>query len=70
MGMCQDCVYWSEMIAQCIGGGPIEALCLNMASPLNSKYTTKRDGCEFCVEGPVAIDTPESKRVYANRSKT
>ena len=34
---CQTCRFWSEMVAQSIGGGPGEALCLSQTGPRKSK---------------------------------
>lgn len=55
---CQDCRFWSEMVAQSIGCSPIEALCLNEESPLRMKMTTELNGCQFGKErvGWVPVD--------------
>lgn len=42
---CDGCRFWSEMVAQAWGGGPMEALCLSEKSPYHSKYTTPRRSC-------------------------
>jgi len=56
---CEGCRFWSEMVAQAIGGGPIQALCINGKSPLSGKYTTKRMTCEAWQEGSLgAVDQP------------
>ncbi len=26
---CEGCMYWSEMVAACDGGGPVKALCMH-----------------------------------------
>jgi len=41
-----DCRFWSEMVAQFIGTGPIEALCLSESSPNFSQYTMGRMTCD------------------------
>lgn len=43
---CDKCRFWSEMIAQSIGGGPIEAMCLSDDSPHKGQYTRERQTCE------------------------
>lgn len=52
---CQGCKWWSEMIAESIGCGPIKAMCLNPDSPkFNRMVNTDCD--EFCDGTP--IDDP------------
>lgn len=57
---CKGCRYWSEMIAQVIGGGPVQALCLaQKPSPMHGKYTSGRQTCEAWASGHLgAIDEP------------
>lgn len=56
---CHGCRYWSEMLAQATGGGPLEAMCLVSDGPLSSQYTTKRQTCEKWAEGSLgAVDQP------------
>lgn len=43
---CGNCRYWSEMCAQSIGCGPIEALCLNSLSPKAQEYTREKFTCD------------------------
>jgi hypothetical protein len=43
---CGNCRYWSQMVAQSIGCGPIEALCLSPDSSWHSKYVR---GTFLCV---------------------
>lgn len=43
---CENCRFWSEMCAQSIGCGPIEALCLASSGPKSGKYTRANHGCE------------------------
>lgn len=65
---CQDCRFWSEMVAQSIGCGPIEALCLNEESPLRIKMTTELNGCQFGKENLYgAIDAPGNENAYNNQ---
>jgi hypothetical protein len=52
---CSGCKFWSEMIAQSVGGGPVEAWCLNDLSPHRNRYVYR--GCEHRVEG-VPVDMP------------
>lgn len=55
---CAGCRYWSEMIAQSIGCGPVQALCLSDGT-LKGKYTTGRQTCESWASGHHgAIDEP------------
>lgn len=56
---CGGCRFWSEMIAQSIGCGPIQALCLADGGPRRGKYTSGRDTCEAWKSGHHgAIDSP------------
>ena len=45
MKKCVNCRYWSQMIAQSVGLGPIEALCLG-EGVYRRKYTTGRMTCD------------------------
>jgi len=47
---CAGCRFWSEMIAQSIGGGPVEAMCL-AEGPYSGKYTTARMACDAWKSG-------------------
>ena len=59
---CQDCRFWSETVAQSIGCGPIEALCICEDSPHKMKMTTELNGCQFGKENLYgAIDDPENE---------
>lgn len=56
---CHGCRYWSEMLAQAIGDGPLEAMCLAQDGPYTGKYTTKRQTCKAYEEGSLgAVDDP------------
>ena len=59
MNNCGNCRFWSEMVAQSIGGGPMEALCLSETGPKASKYTTGRMSCEMWKSNHYgAVDSP------------
>lgn len=56
---CQSCRYWSEMIAQAVGGKPVEAYCLNRESMKNQTFTIGAETCSAYVHGPYgAVDQP------------
>ena len=55
MNNCDGCQYWSEMVAQSLGGGPMRALCLNPNSPLYN--TMANTGCSEYAPGR-PIDDP------------
>lgn len=52
---CRGCKWWSEMLAQSIGGGPLEAYCYKKESPHYNGYA--HQGCAWKEEG-VAVDDP------------
>ena len=55
---CAGCRYWSEMIAQSIGDGPVEAMCLG-DGPLKGQYTTGKQTCPAWKSGHYgAVDDP------------
>ena len=59
MPSCDNCRFWSEMVAQAWGCGPMEALCLSGTGPYASKYTTARMTCAAWKVGDLgAIDSP------------
>ena len=68
---CAGCRFWSEMIAKCEGGGPVQALCLADSGPFKGKYTTARQKCDSWKPGHFgAIDDPpnygeETRKLYA-----
>lgn len=43
---CNGCRFWSEVVAQAVGGRPVEALCLSRTGPRAGKYTAGADACE------------------------
>jgi hypothetical protein len=56
---CKGCRYWSEMIAQSIGCGPVQAICLSQESERKGRYTTGRETCAQWASGHLgAIDEP------------
>lgn len=56
---CKGCRYWSEMLAQSIGGGPVQAFCLAQGGPMSGRYTSGRQTCPAWASGHYgAIDTP------------
>lgn len=56
---CRGCRYWSEMIAQSIGFGPVQALCLVQEGPLKGRYVSGRQTCSAWADGYLgAVDTP------------
>lgn len=62
MNTCEGCRYWSEMVAQSIGLGPMEALCLRDASPHGGTMTKETDTCSEWKEATHgAIDDPSHR---------
>lgn len=56
---CRGCRNWSEMVASCSGGGPIEALCLSQTGERRGKWVTGRTTCAAWQSGHYgAIDEP------------
>lgn len=50
MNKCDDCKWWSDTMAQAIGHGPLEAVCLNSDNEKDfGNYVYK--GCEHWEEG-------------------
>jgi len=59
MQKCKNCRYWSEMLAQALDGGPVEAICLNALSPHSGQYTAGIQSCGYWLEATHgAIDDP------------
>ena len=55
---CAGCRYWSEMLAQAIGGGPVQAMCLGEGQ-YRGKYTSARGKCDKWASGHHgAVDDP------------
>lgn len=58
-GKCRDCRFWSEMCAQSIVGGPIEALCLSGDGPLAGRFVKETSSCPAWKSGHFgAVDSP------------
>lgn len=56
---CAGCKFWSERMAQSIGGGPVEAMCLADGGQYSSKYTRARTTCDKWESGEDgAVDDP------------
>lgn len=55
MNSCDGCKWWSELVAQQIGDGPMTAMCLNTQSPDCQKMVWR--GCDEREFG-TAIDCP------------
>ncbi len=57
-GPCEDCRYWSEMLAMADAGG-VKAVCLAVGGPNQGKWTRDLDSCPLWADGRLgAIDTP------------
>lgn len=63
MNYCNQCRYWSEMLAMCDGGLPLSAMCLSITSAKKGKYTYEHSmACPAFAGGREevgAIDSPE-----------
>lgn len=56
---CNNCRFWSEMLAQSIGCGPVEAVCLSPNSPFHTKFIGATRTCPAWKSGHYgAIDAP------------
>jgi len=56
---CGGCRFWSEMVAQSIGCGPMEALCLADGGPMVGKYTGELFSCHGWKANTLgAVDDP------------
>jgi hypothetical protein len=56
---CSGCRYWSEMIAQSIGGHAVEAMCLAPSGPAQGKYMVGSQTCtSFAKNTAGAVDDP------------
>jgi hypothetical protein len=56
---CKGCRYWSEMLAQAHGGGPVQAMCLSQDSASKGKYMNPWSRCDKWASGYLgAIDEP------------
>lgn len=57
MRSCEGCMYWSELLAQAIGGGPVQAMCLHP----DKKRIYTYSGCNQKIEGD-PVDLPNYGR--------
>ena len=58
-GHCGTCRYWSEMLAQSIGCGPIEAVCLSSGSASRGKFVRETHRCDSWGSNHFgAVDSP------------
>lgn len=55
MSECDGCKWWSEMVAESIGCGPMTAMCFNEDSCHNQKMVYQ--GCDKHTFG-IAVDSP------------
>ena len=61
---CEECRYWSEMLAQ-TKGDQIAAMCLLEESPFFWRYTLDDNGCKYGALGFLgAIDAPGNDGIY------
>jgi hypothetical protein len=57
---CENCKYWSEMLAFIKPPEPMNAMCLNQESPHKHTYTTEIHVCDKWDENiDGAVDDPE-----------
>jgi len=62
---CAGCKFWSEMLAQAMGGGPVTAMCLSESSKYKQQYTPGWTKCEAWESGEDgAVDDPHGGGVY------
>lgn len=63
--ICRDCRYWSEMCAQSIGCGPMEALCLSSSGPHKGKFVRETQSCgEWRSNHFGSVDAPPNYGEY------
>lgn len=56
---CSTCRYWSERIAESIGGAPMTALCLSERGPMARTMREGEDSCPEWASGHCgAVDDP------------
>jgi hypothetical protein len=59
MEHCENCRYWSQLLAQSIGCGPIEAYCLSEDGPKRQRYVRANDRCpSWKLNSHGAVDEP------------
>lgn len=68
---CAGCRYWSETVAQSIGGGPVAAMCLVDVGRYAGKYTVAPQRCDSWKSGHFGpIDDPPgyAMRLYTDEA--
>jgi hypothetical protein len=56
---CENCRYWSQMVAQALDGGPIEAWCVSEDGPKKGRLTRATDHCPARkINSHGAVDEP------------
>lgn len=56
---CKGCRYWSEMVAQSLGGAPVQAMCLSPTSTYRMQYMSGARQCTEWASGHLgAVDEP------------
>lgn len=43
---CENCFFWSQLLARGGLGSSVEAMCLNMESDKKNQWTTGKNGCD------------------------
>lgn len=64
---CENCRYWSDKLAQAIGG-PVEAVCLVREGPHSGRYTPGSASCDKWEDAPLGpVDSgSDTDPVYGN----
>ena len=58
---CSTCRWWSELCAQVMGDGPLEAVCLNGGAQKNGKFTPQNFHCDKWQDNALgAVDDPRT----------
>ena len=58
MQNCENCRFWSDKLAQALGGGPVQAYCLAGDGPKAGTYTSGRQTCDKWQDAPLgAVDS-------------
>jgi hypothetical protein len=68
MNTCQNCYFWSEMIASTTIDGPMTSMCLNSSSSYNETMTAETHTCDAFEEtGPdgKAVDNPDPGNLFS-----
>ena len=73
---CAGCRFWSEMVARCRDGGPMEAMCLVDGGLFSTEYVMASQQCDKWKSGHLgAVDDPpnygeETRAAYAEEDAT